>query len=125
MPLLEESLTRRIIGAAMEVHRALGPGLLESAYAACLAQELTILGIAFQREVPLPVTYRGVRLDCGYRLDLIVEDKVILELKAVQEVLPLHEAQLLTYLRLSPYRVGLLINFCVPVLTDGIVRRVV
>ncbi len=125
MPLVEGALTRRIIGAAVEVHRALGPGLLESAYAACLAEELTHIGIAFEREVPLPVSYRGVLLDCGYRLDLVVEDKVIVELKAVQEVTPLHEAQLLTYLKLSSWHVGLLINFCVPVLTQGVVRRVV
>jgi GxxExxY protein len=122
--LLYEELTGTIQAAAIEVHKALGPGLLESAYEECLCYELTLRGIAFQRQVPLPVTYKGVRLDCGYRLDVLVEDKVILELKSVEEINDLHKAQLLTYLRLSGKRVGLLINFNVPLLKDGVVRMV-
>src|SRR5689334_15330307 len=101
----EESraLTEAIIGAAIEVHKTLGPGLLESAYATCLFHELSVRGIAFRKEVDLPIAYKGVKLDCGYRLDLIVADQVVIELKAVEEVTPIHEAQLLTYLRLSGY----------------------
>lgn len=120
----EPALTREIISAAIEVHRALGPGLLESAYQSCLCRELGIRNLAFRQQVDLPVAYKGVQLDCGYRIDLIVEQKVIVELKAVQEVLPVHEAQLLTYLRLSGLRVGLLLNFNSAVLKDGIRRRV-
>ena len=122
--LYEKELTDQIIGAAIEVHKALGPGLLESAYQACLARELSLRRVAFKREKPLPVEYKGVQLDCGYRLDFLVNDKVVVELKAVEHVLPVHEAQLLTYLMLSGCRVGLLINFNVPVLKDGITRRV-
>jgi GxxExxY protein len=121
---LRQQLTEAIIGAAMEVHRALGPGLLESAYEKCLCHELKLRGFAVGSEVELPVTYKGLTLNCGYRLDLVVEDSVIVELKAVEQTLPVHEAQLLTYLRLSGKRVGLLINFNVPVLKDGITRRV-
>ena len=117
-------LTGQIIGAAIEVHRALGPGLLESAYQACLARELSLRDVSFEREKPLPVEYKGLQLDCGYRLDLLVEDRVVLELKAVGRLLPVHEAQLLTYLKLTGCRVGLLINFNVAVLKEGIVRRV-
>jgi GxxExxY protein len=124
MALREQELTDRIIGAAIEVHRVLGPGLLETTYQACLARELTIRGIAFKREVPLRVQYKGSALDCGYKLDLVIEKKAVVELKAVEQLLPIHEAQLLTYLKLSGHRVGLLINFNVPVLKDGIVRRV-
>jgi len=123
-PLLERGLTEKIIGAAIEVHKELGPGLLESAYKACLAQELALRGVAFECEKPMPVEYKGLKLDIGYRLDVLVDDRVILELKAVEQLTPLHEAQLLTYLRLSGVRVGLLINFNVPVLKDGLVRRV-
>lgn len=122
--LQEEALTRQITGAAIEVHRALGPGLLESAYAACLAHELSLRGVPFRAEVELPVTYKDVRLDCGYRIDLLVDERVVVELKAASEVLPVHEAQLLNDMRLSGCRVGLLINFHVPVLKDGIRRRV-
>lgn len=122
--LYDGELTGQIIGAAIEVHRALGPGLLESAYQACLARELSLRGIAFEREKPLPVEYKGLELDCGYRLDFLVEDRVVLELKAVDRLLPVHEAQLLTYLKLTGCRVGLLINFNVAVLKEGIVRRV-
>ena len=118
------ALTREIIGAAIEVHRALGPGLLESAYEECLCCELGLRGVAFRRQVPLTVTYKSTQLDCGYRLDLLVEDTVVVEVKAVQEVLPVHEAQLLTYLRLGGWKVGLLLNFNVPVLKRGIRRLI-
>jgi GxxExxY protein len=117
-------LTHRIIGLAMRVHRRLGPGLLESVYERCLCHELGKEGIAFQRQVPLPVPYDDILLDCGYIADIIVDGQVILELKAVERTQPLHEAQLLTYLRLSPCRVGLLINFNTVSLTDGIKRCV-
>lgn len=117
-------ITERVIGAAMRVHQALGPGLLESAYEACLAFELADGGMTVVQQQPLPVVYRNVRLNCGYRLDLIVEDRVIVEVKSVSRLEPIHEAQLLSYLRLSSRRVGLLINFNVKVLKNG-VRRLV
>ncbi|HHT9121901.1 MAG TPA: GxxExxY protein [Candidatus Wunengus sp. YC63] len=117
-------VTEKIIGAAIEIHKTLGPGLLESAYEECLCYELSRAGLHFQRQVDLPVLYKEVRLDCGYRLDLIVEDAVIVELKTVECLLPIHEAQLLTYLKMKNLRVGLLINFNVPVLKDGIKRMV-
>jgi GxxExxY protein len=122
----EESraLSEAIIGAAIEVHRALGPGLLESAYSACLCHELSTRNIPFRTQVDLPISYKGIKLDCGYRLDIVVADSIILELKAVEEITPIHEAQLLTYLRLSGLRVGLLLNFNVAVMRDGITRRV-
>ena len=116
--------TSPIIGAAIEVHRQLGPGLLESAYEECLCHELRLREMQFKRQVDLPILYKGLLLNCGYKIDLIVEDEVVLELKAIEKLLPIHEAQLLTYLRLSNKRVGLLINFNVPLLTQGIVRRV-
>jgi GxxExxY protein len=116
--------TSLIIGAAIEVHRILGPGLLESAYEECLCHELHLCGISFRRQVELPVEYKGIKLDCGYRVDLIVQEEVVVELKCVERVLPIHEAQLLTYMRLTGKRVGLLINFNVPLLTRGITRRV-
>ena len=122
--LLADELTSAIIGAGIAVHRELGPGLLESAYEECLCHELTLRGITYERQVPLPVVYKGVRLDCGYRIDLVVEDTVVVELKAVDVFLPVHEAQLLTYLRLTDKRIGLLLNFNVPALRDGIIRRV-
>ena len=122
--LLEEKLTEAIIGAAIEVHKELGPGLLESAYAACLCHELMLRGFPFEQERPMPITYKGLQIDCGYRIDILVDGRVVVELKAVQELVPVHDAQLLTYLRLSGMRVGLLINFNVPVLKDGIRRRV-
>lgn len=122
--LLEEELTGRIIGAAIEVHRALGPGLLESAYQKCLARELSLQGIPFEQERDLPVEYKGMLLDCGYRIDFLVAGKVILELKAVAEIHPVHKAQLLTYLKLTGCKIGLLINFNVPVLKQGIQRMV-
>jgi GxxExxY protein len=108
----------------MEVHRALGPGLLESAYEECLAHEMRLGGLGFERQVPLPVAYKGVKLDCGYRIDFLVERAVVLELKSTDALRPIHEAQLLTYLRLGRWTVGLLMNFNVPVLKSGI-RRVV
>lgn len=117
-------LTEVIIGAAIEVHRTLGPGLLESAYLACLCRELALRGIPFEHEVKVPVCYKGARLDCGYRLDLLVDGRVVVELKAVDGIEPVHEAQLLTYLRLTGCKVGLIINFNVPVMKDGIRRRV-
>ena len=116
--------TSPIIGAAIEVHRALGPGLLESTYEECLCHELRLRGLEFRRQVAIPVLYKGVSLDCGYRLDLVVQDEVVLELKSVEQLLPVHEAQLLTHLKLSGKRVGLLINFNVPLLTEGISRIV-
>ena len=124
MELKEEKLTEAIIGAAIEVHRILGPGLMESAYEECLCHELSLRNIAFTRQVHLPVKYKNVRLDCGYRLDVLCEDKVILELKAIEQLLPIHEAQIITYLKISNKPVGLVINFNVPVLKDGIIRRV-
>ncbi len=122
--LKHEDLTRNIVGAAIDVHRELGPGLLESVYEECLAFELTQRGLAFARQAPLPLTYKGMSLDSNLRLDLVVEDVVVVELKSVEAILPIHEAQLLTYLRLTRCEVGLLINFNVRVLKNGIVRRV-
>ena len=117
-----KSLTERVIGACIEIHRQLGPGLLESAYEECLCYELSRLGISLVRQVALPVHYKSVRLDCGYRLDLVVAKRIILELKAVESLMPIHEAQMLTYLRLSRLTLGLLLNFNIPVLKDGIKR---
>ncbi len=122
--LLYEELTGRILAACIEVHRELGPGLLESAYEECLCHELNLATIPFERQLPLPVVYKGLRLDCGYEMDLVVDQRVVVELKAVEKLLPIHEAQLMTYLKLGGYRVGLLINFNVPVLRDGIKRIV-
>jgi GxxExxY protein len=122
--LYEKELTGQIIGAAIDVHRALGPGLLESAYQACLARELTLRGIPYEQEKPLPIEYKGVRLDCGYRLDFLVAGKAVVELKAVDALHPVHEAQMLTYLKLTGCKIGLLINFNVPVLKNGIKRMV-
>ncbi|MCD6345307.1 MAG: GxxExxY protein [Anaerolineae bacterium] len=120
----EKELTAKIIGAAIEVHKALGPGLLESAYQTCLARELTLRSIEFEKEKSLPVNYKGERVECGYRLDFLVDGKVVVELKAVDGIHPVHKAQLLTYLKLTGCRVGLLINFNVPKLVDGVVRCV-
>ena len=114
----------QIIGAAIEVHKVLGPGLLESAYEECLCRELALQSIPFERQRSLPVEYKGVRLDCGYRLDLVVAESVVVEIKAVESILPIHEAQLLTYMKLCGWKLGLLINFNVPVLKDGIRRRI-
>jgi len=117
-------LTEMIIGAAIEVHRVMGPGLLESAYEECLCYELNRLGLKFKRQVQMPVPYKGLKLDCGYRLDLVVEDSVIVELKAVECLLPVHSAQLLTYLKLSGTKVGLLMNFNETALKKGLKRLV-
>lgn len=122
--LVEAELTGEIIGAAVSVHRELGPGLLESAYQACMCHELSLRGLSFRSQVELPVEYKGVRLDCGYRIDIVVDNRVIVELKSVEGLSAIHQSQLLTYLRLSRIRVGLLINFNVPVLRKGILRRV-
>ena len=117
-----DRLTEKVIGLAIEVHRQLGPGLLESAYEECLCLELQEAGLAFRRQVPLPITYKSIRLDCGYRLDLLIEDQLILELKSVEGLLPIHEAQVLTYMKLSGVRTGLLLNFNSAVLKNGIRR---
>lgn len=119
-----DSLSNQIIGAAIEVHKVLGPGLLESAYEMCLCHELALRGLAFERQVDLPLEYKGVQLDCGYRLDIVVEGLVIVELKAIDQLATIHEAQLLTYLRLRTLWLGLLINFNVPLMRDGIKRLV-
>jgi len=116
--------TEQIIGAAIEVHRALGPGLLESAYEECLCRELAVRSIPFERQRPLPVEYKGTRLDCGYRIDLVVAGTVVVEIKSVSNLEPIHDAQMLTYLKLGGWKLGLLINFNVPVLKDGIQRRI-
>jgi GxxExxY protein len=118
----QDSLTGKIIGCAMDVHRELGPGLLENTYQQCLAYELNLNGIGFKLEQALPVKYKEIQLDCGYRIDLLVEDKLIIELKAVDEIHNIHKAQLLTYMKLSSISTGLLINFNVELLKDGIQR---
>ena len=118
------NLTEQIIGLAIKVHRSLGPGLLESAYEVCLNHELTAIGLKVERQKTQPVTYEGVIIDCGYRIDLLVENQIILELKAVEKVLSIHKAQLLSYLRLSNRKIGLLINFHSTYLKDGIYRIV-
>ena len=118
------ALTEKIIWAAIEVHKALGPGLLESAYEECLAHELSLANFFFERQVALSVTYKSCQLDCGYRLDFVVEKTVVLELKAIESLQPIHEAQLLTYLKLGGWPIGLLINFNVPLLRKGIKRMV-
>jgi GxxExxY protein len=120
----ENEISETVIGAAIEVHRHLGPGLLESAYQTCMQFELRQARLGIDVEKPLPVRYKGIELDCGYRLDVVVENAVILELKAIEALLPIHEAQLLTYLRLTGLKLGLLINFNVPLLRSGI-RRIV
>jgi len=119
-----DQISRRIIGAAIEVHRHLGPGLLESAYESCLVFELKRLGHGVEEQKPLPVVYKQVKLDCGYRLDLVVEDEIIVEIKAIEKLLPIHEAQVLSYLRLAKKRVGLLMNFHISVLKSGLKRIV-
>ena len=117
-----DPLTAKVIGCAIEVHRTLGPGLLESTYEQCLAREFILQGIGFELQVPLPVCYKGVRLDCGYRVDVLVEEQLIVELKAVEEIKGIHQAQLLTYMKLAGMGTGLLINFHVEVLKDSIRR---
>jgi GxxExxY protein len=118
----DNELTHAIIGAAIEVHRLLGPGLLESAYEECLARELTLRSLSFDRQKAIPVVYKDVKLECGYRIDLLVEGRIVVELKAVDALSPIHEAIILTYLKLSERPLGLLINFNVPVLKEGIRR---
>ena len=119
-----DGLTEAIIGSAIEVHRALGPGLLESTYEMCLCRELSIRGLRFERQVAIPVEYKGVNLDCGYRADVVVEESVLLEIKAIDSLLSIHDAQLLSYLKLGGWKIGLLINFNVELLKHGLRRRV-
>lgn len=120
----DEKLTDKIIACAIEVHRHLGPGLLESAYEECFCHELYLQGMPFERQRPLPLEYKGIKLDCGYRMDIVVDNKVVIELKCVDKITPVHEAQLLTYLKLSGIKVGLIINFYSSVLKNGIKRLV-
>ncbi|MBI2194878.1 MAG: GxxExxY protein [Planctomycetes bacterium] len=122
--LKNSELTSQIIGACIEVHRWLGPGLLESAYEECLCHELALRKLPFQRQKPIPVRYKAVNLDCGFRIDLLVADLVIIEIKAVETLLPIHKAQLLTHMKLTHSKVGFLINFNVIVLRQGLVRMV-
>ncbi len=122
--MVDNALTSAIIGAAIEVHKTLGPGLLESAYEECLAREFVLRTAPFKRQKPLPVVYKDVKLECGYRLDFLVGDRVIVELKAIESIAPVHEAIVLTYVRLSGCKLGLLINFNVAILKDGIRRYV-
>ncbi len=116
--------TSAIISAAIEVHRALGPGLLESAYEECLCRELALRSLPFRRQIPIPIDYKGLHLGCGYRLDLLVDGAIVVEVKSIAGIEPVHEAQLLTYLKLGGWNLGLLLNFNVPVLKDGIRRMV-
>ena len=120
----QDPISNKVLGLAIEVHKHLGPGLLESAYEACLAFELRQQGIEFQRQVALPILYKGSQLDCVYRMDLVVERYLVIEIKTVEQLLPIHQAQLLTYLKLSNLRFGLLLNFNVALLRDGIKRMV-
>jgi len=117
-------ITGKIIGCAIEVHRLLGPGLLESAYEECLAYELSSIGLKAERQKPVPVIYKEIHLECGYRIDILVEDQVIIELKTVENFCPVHEAQILTYMKFAQKRIGLLLNFNVTVLKDGIRRYI-
>ena len=119
-----DDLSNRVIGCAIKVHRNLGPGLLESTYEQCLAHELNCAGISFMLQHPLPVNYNGVKLDCGYRVDLLIDNKIIVELKSVDKILPIHRAQLLTYMKLAEIRIGLLMNFNVRFMKNGIKRMV-
>jgi GxxExxY protein len=120
----ENDLTDKIIGAAIEVHRHLGPGLLEAVYEECLCYELSRMGLKFERQVHLPVNYKGIKFESAYKMDLVVEDTIVVEIKAIEDMLPVHSAQLLTYLHSSNKRVGLLINFNVPILKNGLKRIV-
>lgn len=118
------AISELVIGSAIRVHRELGPGLLESAYEACLLYEMSAAGLDVETQKPLPITYQGVHLDCGYRLDLVVENKIILELKSIEKLLPIHQAQILSYLKLSGHTLGFLLNFNVEIMKNGI-RRIV
>ncbi|WP_281173068.1 GxxExxY protein [Geothrix fermentans] len=122
--LIHGEITEKVLGAAIEVHKHLGPGLLESTYESCLCHELQIRGLSFQRQVSLPLDYKGLHVEAAFRLDLVVEGKIIVELKSQEGILPVHEAQLMTYMKLTGMRVGLMLNFNVPAMKDGIVRRV-
>ncbi|MBI4563587.1 MAG: GxxExxY protein [Planctomycetes bacterium] len=122
--LIHEKITEAIIGAAIEVHKTIGPGLLESIYEECLCYELSLRNIPFRRQVDIPLIYKGVKLECRHRIDILVDEKVIVELKSVDILPPVHEAKLLAYLKLTGHRVGLLINFNVPTLKDGVMRRI-
>jgi GxxExxY protein len=122
--LFEEQLSEQVIGAAIEVHKHLGPGLMESVYEECLCKELQLRGIPFERQFPIPVTYKTLDVGCAYRANVVVDKKIILELKAVENINSLHKAQLLTYMRLTGMKIGLLLNFNVPALKDGITRLV-
>jgi GxxExxY protein len=119
---IENEISKRIIGAAIEVHKQLGPGLLESAYEQCLAHEFTLQKIAYRQQPSIPLTYKGYSIECSYRLDFLVEEKVVVEIKAIDTILPVHQAQVLTYLKLGGWRLGLLINFHTPLLKKGIIR---
>jgi GxxExxY protein len=121
-PMTDNEITHAIIGAAIEVHKYLGPGLLESAYEECLVHELLLRNLRLERQKPIPVVYKETKLECGYRIDLLVEDKIVVELKAVEGLAPIHDAIVLTYLRLSGHKLGLLINFHVATLKEGIRR---
>jgi len=121
----DNEITHEVIGAAIEVHRLLGPGLLESAYEECLVRELVLRKLNVERQKPIPIVYKDVKLECGYRIDLLVESRIIVELKSIEAIAPIHEAVVLTYLRLSGRRLGLLINFNVTVLKDGIKRYII
>ena len=120
----DNELTHLIIGAAIDIHRNLGPGLLEAVYEECLAREFTLRGIPFERQKPIPLVYKDVKLECGYRLDFLVNHRIVLELKSIDAIAPIHDSVMLTYLRLSNTRLGLLINFNVPILKNGIKRYV-
>ena len=122
MPL--NQITEKVIGAAIEVHKTLGPGLLESAYEECLCKELMLRELSFSRQLSVPIKYKDMKVDCGYRLDLLIEDSIVIEIKSVEKLNSIHEAQLLTYLRLGGWKIGLLINFNVLLLKNGIKRRV-
>ena len=119
-----DKLSNQVIGCALEVHRALGPGILESAYEQCLAHELSLSGIPFKLQFPLPVNYKNIKLDCGYRIDRLVDDKLVVELKSVDKITGVHQSQILTYMKLSEMKIGLLINFNVELLKSGIKRLV-
>jgi len=122
--MLYEDLTKEIIGAAIEVHKLIGPGMLESAYEECLCYELKLRGLNYERQKPVPIVYKKIKLECGYRIDILVENKIILELKAAEGFNPVHEAQILTYMRFAEKRLGLLINFNVTKLTNGLKRYI-
>jgi len=120
----DSQLTRLVIGAAIDIHRSLGPGLLEAVYEECLAKEFTLRNIPFERQKPIPLVYKDLKLECGYRLDFLINHRLVLEIKSIESIAPIHDSVMLTYLRLSETHLGLLINFKVPILKDGIKRYV-